>query len=218
MTPSAALDLLRAELGDEVRPYLWSDDYLYSCLDDAQKMFCRLTDGIADASTNKVTLLDIPVDTDWVKLHASILKIRSAYLVSTGGPIEIINGEDMPGRALRFDGTTGPVARLVEGLEENKIRAHPVASVADSIRLSVFRLPLTTITGASGEAFELGEHHHPHLPKWAKHRAYGVQDADARDEKLAQKFENEFRNYCALAQQEQRTKRHKVRTVVYGGI
>lgn len=216
MAPSDAFDLLRSELSDQDEPHFWTDDELFAYLDDAQKMFCRLTDGISDASTAAITRLTVPVNADWLVLSPLILKIRSAFLVSTGKPIEVLNQEGMDERFLRFDGRKGPVSRLIEGMEENRARVHPIASIADAIQLTVFRLPKDAVNDST--TFEIGEQHHLHLLKWAKHLAYGKNDADTRDEKLAEKFERQFRAYCEMAKHEQQNKRHRVRTVSYGGI
>lgn len=212
-----ALALLRTGLSDEEPTFLWSDVELYSYIDDAQKMFCRLTDGLADASTPAVTLLSVPVASSWLALHVSIKKIRSATLVSTGAPITILNAEDMPLLGLRFDGKSGPLACLVTGMEENKLRCHPVVNVADSIQLSVFRLPLVPLN-AAGIPFEVADQHRLHLLDWAKSQAYLKQDSETRDDEKNKRFDAMFRAYCAAAKIEQQEKRHKVRSVVYGGI
>ena len=51
MDSTDLLGLCRAELNDAIQPYMLTDDQLYSYIDDAQTMFCRLTDGIGDATT-----------------------------------------------------------------------------------------------------------------------------------------------------------------------
>jgi hypothetical protein len=216
--PVDAFDRLRSDLDDAVAPYLWSDDELFDNLSDAQKMFCRLTDGIADSSTPAITKINFGVGADWLNLSPLILKIRSAYLVSTGAPIEIINAEDMARLCLRFDGSTGPLLRLVEGMEENRLRAMPIASVADAVQMSVFRLPKLDVCADTNSAFEIGEQHHLHLLLWAKHLAYGKNDAQTRNEAASKAFGEKFETYCFSAREEQRKKRHKVRTVTYGGI
>ena len=108
MNSSELLDLFRSEMGDTVEPYLWSDTDIFGYADDAQKMLCRKTDGISDASTTAVTEIAAVVDTDWVALHKSIKRIRSAIRTDTGRQIDIINRDDMPKRGWYFDGRTGP--------------------------------------------------------------------------------------------------------------
>lgn len=217
MNAGNVLDLFRSEMKDESAPYLWSDVDVFRYIDDAQKMFCRLTDGISDASTTSVVDIAAPVGAEWLKLHASILKIRSANRVSDGRPLEILNHEDMAGRGLRFDGRTGPLTTLIVGMEENKARAYPKVAVADSVKLLVFRLPREPIDQRGAE-FEISEQHHMHLLLWAKAQALLKQDAETFDKSKADEFEAKFRGYCAEVKVEQARKRHKVRTVAYGGI
>lgn len=220
MTPGEALALLRSGLSDVEAPQLWTDPELYTYIDDAQTMFCRLTDGIADASTVAVTKLTYVAGAEWLPLDPSILKIRSAFLVSTGAPLTVINQEDMANLGIRFDGSTGAVKHLITGMEENRLRCSPVASLGDSIQLSVFRIPLIRVTGVVGppaNIFEIPQQHHLHLLLWAKHLAYEKQDAETFDKFKSAEFADRFQAYCVKAKAEQRNKRHKVRTVAYGG-
>lgn len=218
MNSSELLDLFRDEAEDQAEPYLWPDERVFSYIEDAQTMFCRKTDGISDATTPAVTTVAIAVDTDWVDLHPSILKIRSVTRTDTGREIEVLNHEDLPGRGWRFDGRTGPVKALVIGIEENKARVFPTSSEVVDLNLVVFRLPLVPITDAGDQEFEIPERHHRHLLKWVKHLAYSKQDAETFDKKKALDFKMEFLSYCEEVMVENRRKRHKNRAVVYGGI
>lgn len=216
MTPVELLALFRSEMSDTEETYFWSNSEFYTYLDDAQKMFCRLTDGISDASTKSVVELAFTPGTEWFKLHRSILKIRTAIRVSNGKPVSIYNVEDMATKGMRFDARTGPLTALIEGMEENKARAYPTPSDEDTIRLTVFRLPLTTVD--KDAELEIAEQHHINLLDWVKYRAYSKQDAETLDKNKARDFEDRFRAYCNQAKLEQQRKRHKVRTVNYGGL
>lgn len=209
-----ALTLLRSELGDAEEPYLWSDDDLETYLDDAQEMFCRLTDGITDA-TSAVTRLTVAIGATWLRLNPSILKIERAYLVADGTPIEIINVGDMDRLGLRFTTDYATIRYLIVGMEENKARLHAPALAAGVLQLTLSRRPLVI---ASDSLFEIGDQHHLHLLKWAKHLAYGKQDSETYDKNKSDQCAAAFVAYCELAKREQGLKRHKIRTVTYGGI
>jgi hypothetical protein len=211
------LALWRAEMRDLKKPYLWCDEEFYAYLDDAQTQFCIFTDGISDASTAAVVQLPVAVGDEWLDLHPSILKIRGVTRASDAREVEVLNYEDMPARGMRFDGRTGPVTTLIVGMEENKVRVYPKASVTDDLRLLVFRLPLTRITKAR-QTLEVSERHHLHLLSWVKARALLKEDAETFDKNKSVEMENTFRAYCAQAKADQATKRHKVRVVRYGGI
>lgn len=218
MTPAEALDYFRVDMRDSATPPLWTDAEIYAYLTDAEAMFCRLTDGISDATTTAVVDIAVAADATWLALHPKILKIRGASRTSDGKELTVLNYEDMAPNSIRFDGTTGPLTTLVVGMEENKLRLARAASLADAIKLLVFRMPLATLAGEDeDEVFEIGEHHHLHLLKWAKHLAYLKQDAETFNKSKSDDLALEFRSYCALAKIEQGKKRHKVRTVAYGG-
>jgi len=220
MTPEQALAIFRLDMNDTEPTYLWEDSELYRYLDDAQKNFCRWTDGINDASTTDVCAVPIAVDADWLDLHPSILKVRGATLRSTGAKVDLISYEDMATYGFRFDGTKGPVRRLVVGLEEDRVRCHPIASVADTLDMVVFRLPLQTVSeDTATDELEIPDRHHLALQLWMKSMAYSKQDSETLDRNKAVEFENKFRAYCAAAKLEQQNKkRHKPRTVAYGGL
>lgn len=218
MNSSELLSLFRSEMADQEETYLWSDEDIFGYEDDAQKMFCRLTDGIADASTAAVVELAVAPGDDWLTLHPSILRIRSAIRADSGRPIEIINADDMLPRGWYFDGNTGPVKALVIGQEANKSRAYPKSNETMDMVLTVFRLPLVAINTDGDQALEIPAEHHPHLMHWMRHRAYLKQDAETFDRTRAAEAEGAFRAYCEQVKQEERRKAFKPRTVAYGGI
>lgn len=218
MTSDSLLDLFRLEMSDAVAPYLWSDEEIFSYEDDAQTMFCRKTDGIADASTPAVVNIAVIPGSDWMALHPQITRIRSARRADTGRALDIINHDDMPARHWYFDGIRNRVKALVIGMEANKVRVFPVSNEIVTLNLTVFRMPLVPITDVGGQAFEIASEHHRHLMLWMKHLAYSKQDAETFNRTKAEEFEQRFIAYCGQVKQEERRKAFKVRTVAYGGI
>lgn len=210
------LELFREEMSDTQEPYLWSDAFFFGALDDAQKMFCRWSEGIADASTPVLTSLPVAEGTTWLDLDPTILRIRTATLAD-GCDLELVNHEDLKPRGWRFDGVQGVVRALVLGLEANRVRVYPDASTADTISLTVFRLPLDPVEDVNCE-LEIDEQHHRHLLLWVKSLAYGVQDAETYDRTKKAEFRVEFRSYCDQAKAEQGRAKHKTRVVAYGGL
>ncbi|GIV03791.1 MAG: hypothetical protein KatS3mg015_2621 [Fimbriimonadales bacterium] len=225
MDSTALHDLFRSEMRDEATPYLWSDAEIYSYIDDAQKMFCRLQGGIADASS-AVTRLSVTAGDVFVPVSPLILKIREARRSADGYDLEILNFEDMQSRrsvddygyrsGYRIDNTVGIVKAIVVGMEANKIRLVHIPQEDQLIDLIVYRMPLVSIT-AGGQALEIDEHHHRHLLHWMKHLAYQKQDAETYDRGRSDMFRAEFLAYCDQAKAEREKREHKYRTVVYGG-
>lgn len=218
MNSTELIDTFREEMNDNVAPYLWSDTLLYRYLDDAQKMFCRKTEGIEDSSTTAITRLDIQAGVEWYAADKRILKVRKAFDTATGHELPVVNMEKAGAEGIRFDGRAAPLKALVAGLEKNKLRAWPKPSDAATVSLSVFRLPLEPITDFGDQELEVGEQHHLALLLWVKHRAYGKEDAETFNRAKGEEYEARFYAYCAEARKEQERARRTVGTVIYGGL
>lgn len=217
MTPATLLAQFRTEVTDTVSPYLWSDAEFYGYLDDAQKEFCRNTDGIPDATSSFLTLPVVADSAAFLSLDPSILKIRSITRADTGRPVELVNFEDMATRHWYFDGATGPLAALIIGEERHKCRPFPVTNEAVNLKLLVFRLPLVTLDGTNGQTLEVDAEYHKGLLHWCKHRAYSKPDADTFNPKAALASHDDFLAFCSGAKATEARKNHKPRTVAYGG-
>lgn len=213
MNTTELLNTFRLEVYDTVAPYLWSDALIYTYIDDAQKQFCRWTYGIEDARSFKLTIKSD--GTVWYAIDPMILKLRDAIDPATGNNVPFIAVEKMAENHMRFDGTQGPLKALVTGMEKNYVRAYPIPNVASVVELRTFRLPADVV---AGDEFEIDIQHHLPLLMWVKHKAYSVQDADARDDKKAAENEQKFKEYCAAAKLEQSRIRRPVSTVTYGGL
>lgn len=216
MSPADLAAQFRRDVSDQEAPYLWGNEELYLWMDDAQKMFCRLTDGIADASAS-VCRINVVPGTDWYSVSPKITKLRFATRADTGRPVRLLSAEKAPEYGVRFDGRPGPLNALVQGLEKNKLRAWPMPDETFTVELGVFRLPLETITEDSQD-FEIDEQHHLGLLHWIKHKAYGKEDAETFDRRKSDEHEQRFIAYCAKAKEEENRARHPAGTVAYGGI
>lgn len=218
MNSTELLEAFREEMKDVEVPHLWSDADIFRYLDDAQKMLCRLTEGIEDSSTADVCRLNVVPGTEWYPLSQKILKVREAVNTTTGRPYGVVNMEKASLQGVLFNGHPGPLKLFVTGMEKHKLRAWPMPADSATVELRVFRLPLKPITDAGDQTLEVSEHHHNALLLWMKHLAYLKQDADAYDKNAASEFEAAFRTYCHAALKEQERARRNVGTVVYGGL
>ena len=225
MLAHALYDAFRSDVTDTVKPYLWTDSEVWRYLNDAYTMFARLTGGIADRSSD-ATRVPLTAGEATSEVSRSILRLREAWLVSSGERLKIVNHTDLDllrasdyGRlaALPQD-HPGPVRYLVVGEQAGLLRWVQVPEVDDEVRLLIYRLPLTPITGPDQDLCEVDEQHHEHLLLWMKARAYGKQDADTFDKGRRDQYQIEFQNYCSFAGQEWERSKTKVRTVSYGGL
>ena len=219
--------LFRADVVDTASPYLWSDNELYSYMDDAMNMFARLTGGIADF-TSPVTAVAVTAGNRIGAIDPSILRIMSATRASDGGRVTIINSTDevnLPApndygtqTALNMSNTPGPVRYMVIGAQRGVVKFIQVPVVADTLNLVVYRLPLTPITGPSQSLNEIGAEHHAHLMIWMRHLAYAKQDAETFDRARSAEQKAMFEAYCVQACSENDRYKAKVRVVRYGGL
>lgn len=216
----------RSDVFDVQEPYLWSDTEVYAYLDAAQKQFCRLTGGILDSSS-ALTQVAVMSGDPWVNIDPRILKIQKIFRASDFGPVDPVTLEDLDRlgqeadygfqRRYRLDNMPGEVRYAITNMEANKLRLLRVPVAADTLQLTVYRLPLKTINDAD-QKLEIAEQHHEFLLLGMKARAYRKQDAETRDDRKAGAFEGEFRLYCDQARQERERREHKPRTIGYGGI
>ena len=226
MDTADLLALFRADTRDTFEPYLWSDEEVFSYIDDAQKMFCRLQGGIADSSS-PLTVLSITAGDEFADYDPRILKLRGAYRAVDGRDLELLNFEDMQMRhpvddygyspGFRIDNSQGELRALVVGMEAGKVRLVRIPTADQEVRLIVYRLPLESIED-DGDALEIDELHHRHLLHWMKHLAHQKQDAETYDRGRAEQFRVEFLAYCDQAKAEREKREHKYRTISYGGI
>lgn len=231
MDVATVVALFRAETNDAATPYLWSDVEVYAFLDDAQKMFCRLTGGLAD-STSAITTVACTAGQRFVSVSPKILRLKSVENGPDGYRCQILNYEDMAADVIQMDyghtaklalnNETGPIRAVVSGMEPNKLRLIKIPEVDQDLSLIVNRLPLidinVTTVGNSTAVLEIDEMHHRHLLLWMKALAHMKQDAETFNQGKAQEFDAQFRQYCAEAKHDRELREHKYRTIVYGGI
>jgi hypothetical protein len=173
MTTDELLELFRSEIDDKETPYLWSDSEIYGSMDDAQKTFCRKTEGIEDARTLSVCQIQVVAGTEWYAKSPLIRKVRSCSRADSGKAVVVMTPENAALATLEWRaGNTGPIKVLVDGQSKGFFRIYPMPSETVNLNLTVFRLPLATITDDGGQEFEIDDEHVPYLMDWMKHRAY----------------------------------------------
>lgn len=218
MITSDIVQQFRYEMADNVTPYLWTDEELYPFLDEAQTRFCRETDGLTDSRTASVTQLSVVPNTEWYPTDPSILNIRTCNRSDTGRPVKILTADQALERRLLFIPTnTGLVRFLVLGFDPHYARIWPMPSETITLNLTVYRLPLITLTDVGNQTPEIDAQHHTYLLLWMKHRAYNKQDTETFDRIKSTEFRDEFFAYCEKARKEQGRARRAMGNVAYGG-
>jgi len=230
MNAEYLLRLFRRETGDMEEPYLWANEEALVYMDDAYKMFIRLTGGIADC-TSSICTLDVVAGENTAEIDTRILRIMRAVRASDNEIVEVINMTDLTKmsrddygviKPLYMDKTPGPVKYMVIGRQRGLVQWVQVPNVNDQVLLDVYRLPLTSVkSDGSNLSFnfpDIGEEHHYNLLKWMFYRGYGKRDSDLFDSVKAEKYKEEFTAYCNMAKAEWERSKHKTRVVGYGGL
>lgn len=216
MNAAELVTALRVDIDDVAEPHLWTDAELYRAVDQAQKTFCRLTQGIPD-----VLPIDLAADEEWYERDPRILKIRGvrrlyADNTSIGRPVIVMSFAQFQASGQYFDSRSGPVSVLIDGERKGYLRAYPMPSIEDPLEVTVLRLPDDIENGSTAE-LEIDERHHEFLLDGAKARLYLKQDSDTLDKKQAADADARFKAYCFESKQEQERNEFGVGTVAYGG-
>lgn len=230
MTAQELYDQFRSDMVDTVQPYLWSDTDIVRYMNDAYRMFVRLTGGIADF-TSGLSRVAISAGEATSPMDARILRVMEAYRLSDEGRIEVINQTNMTFqrdndygrmRPLYLDSSPGPVRYMIIGAQRNVAKWVQVPLANDTAQLFVYRLPADTIDLNDPDmdfAFdEVGEEHHMHLCLWMQSLAYRKADAETFDRGRAEEYKTLFESYCAMARAEWERYKHKNREITYGGL
>ena len=226
MNASGLYDSFRSDVVDTAKPYLWSDEEVFSYMDAAYRQFVRRTVGIADF-TSDVTKIDVVIGEALAPIDPSILRVMSATKESDGREIVVANmtdatfmrsGDYSAVRQLAMDKQPGPVRYMIIGAERGKVKWVQIPVTDDIINLHVYRLPLVRIVDDTHPLDEVDEDHHIYLLDWMKHLAYKKQDAETFDRSKSKEHEEAFLGYCAQCVREWERYKHKTRVVAYGGI
>ena len=213
MNSTTLLDHWRTQVFDTREPYLWTDTEIFAWMNEAQQMFCRLTQGISDSRTESVCAVPVVSGEATASVSNKIRRFRKASLASTGEWLDIVNIDDQP----KLDATQGRVTTMVIGLEPGLVRWVHVPKENDTVNLLLVRLPLADIS-TTGQDLEIESIHHLALCDWITFRAYSKHDTETQQNPEAQTALKAFEAYCFKAKLEQERYEYKPRVVAYGGI
>ena len=235
MSPEELLCLFRSNVEDtDANDPLWTDEEMYSYMDEAQKQFARETDYFMDASNTDVCVVAYTAGTTFVTLSPRITKIRGAILRANGYKLTPKKYADMDKTAYGRDryarsnawqksnwqSSTGTPEFIITDMEHNKGRLAPIPTVDDTIDLIVYRLPLKDLDENS-TLFELEEVEYQRgLQFYMKYLAYQKNDSDVYSTALSEEGLRLFDDFITRARSDLRKKRFSSTsgTVAYGGL
>lgn len=220
------IEAWRADVLDDVEPYLWSQTEAVRYAEAAYRRFVRLTGGIHDF-TSPLTRVDIVAGEELAAVSPLILRFDKAQRESDGREITIANWTDQAlmrrddygvSSFLYNDRAPGEVRYMVIGGEVGKVKWVSPPAADDVALLQVYRLPLAHIVDETHTLSEVNEDYHIHLLDWMKHLAYLKRDTETYNKRASDEHRAAFIQSCAEAKAEMDRYRSKVRVVQYGGL
>lgn len=220
------IEAWRADVLDDVEPFLWSRAEALRYAEAAYRRFVRLTGGIHDF-TSPLTRVDIVAGQELADVSPLILRFDKALRESDGREITIANWTDQAlmrrddygiSSFLYNDRAPGEVRYMVIGSQIGKVKWVSPPAADDVALLQVYRLPLERVVDETHTLSEVDEDHHIHLLDWMKHIAYLKRDTETYNKRASDEHAASFVQYCAAAKAEMDRYRSKVRTVQYGGL
>lgn len=220
------IEAWRADVLDDVGPYLWSQTEAVRYAEAAYRRFVRLTGGIHDF-TSPLTRVDIVAGEELAAVSPLILRFDKAQRESDGREITIANWTDQAlmrrddygvSSFLYNDRAPGEVRYMVIGSEVGKVKWVSPPAADDVALLQVYRLPLVHIVDETHTLSEVNEDYHIHLLDWMKHLAYLKRDTETYNKRASDEHRAAFIQSCAEAKAEMDRYRSKVRVVQYGGL
>lgn len=213
MNSTELYELFRGDMNDAEQPYLWSDLEVFGYMNDAYRMFVRLTGGIAD-STSAAAQVPVVAGDVAGAMDPSVMEVLSAYRMSDGQPVRVHNGPEFPRPSTRV----GPVSGMVIGEQDDLARWTSIPAADDTVQMTVYRMPAGFITDHEQPFTGVKEDHHLHLLPWMRHLAYLKQDAETFNRSKSDENGAIFRGYCDFVKTEIERRKHKIRVVAYGGL
>lgn len=180
----------RLQLDDTVEPYRWSDDELAQYLNDAVYDLCRCKI-IKDSTTGAICSIDVVAETQSYPLDERIISIERVKLSKITKPLTRITTDIADSYYPNWETQTGMPSVYIH--DEGKITLIWIPDEDDTLKLTVFRLPLSPITMADvASDIEVPLEYQGHLYKGMYMLAYDKHDSDTYDPKMRDRYSYEW--------------------------
>lgn len=185
MNRADLISAFRTRADDVTEPQLWSDDEVALYLSEAEAEAAVRARLIKDGTTPAVTVIAVTASAQDYPLHESILDIDRAKLDSQQRPLERRTIAELDATCPGWESKTGTPRFFVE--DNGHIRLVPQPAVADTLRLTVYRLPLEPLKAEDSEPEIHGKYHY-RLIDWALRCAYMKPDSETLDKVKAGEY------------------------------
>lgn len=193
---SALLAEYRRRADDRVEPYFMSDAQVLALLTEAEQEACQRSHPIFDCDTAGVVEYAIAANQSSVALNPRVWRVDHATFTPDGAlrgcRIEL-TGIDAIRDLQDARGGTMIASRPSHAAHSGRstLTLYPAPSVAGTVRLDVYRLPLYDIEDTSDEP-EIPAELHMGLVDWVLYRVYDTPDMELTDPQRAQRALADF--------------------------
>ena len=221
---SALLAEYRRRADDRAEPYFMSDAQVLALLTEAEQEACQRSHPIFDYDTAEVVEYAIAAEQSSVTLDARVLRVDHATFTPDGSThacrIEL-TGIDAIREMQDARGGTTIASRPSHAAHSARrtLTLYPAPSVAGTLNLDVYRLPLADIESEYDEP-EIPVELHMGLVDWVLYRVYSSKDSELEDPARAGQaladFTNRFGERPSASVMRKHREKRRV-TTRYGG-
>lgn len=216
---SALLAEYRRRADDRAEPYFMSDAQVLVLLTEAEQEACQRSHPIFDCDTAEVVEYAVAANQSSIALDPRVWRVDHATFTPDGalrGCRMELTGID----AIRDmqDGRTVIASRPTHAAHSGRstLTLFPAPSVAGTLRLDVYRLPLYDIETESDEP-EIPAELHMGLVDWVLYRVYDTPDMELTDPQRAQRALADFTMRFGERRTGDAQRRHRERRRVTAG-
>ena len=192
----ATVGVVRGRLHDELLPYAWDNDTLTQCVNETINELCTKVKMIEDAASAAICTHALLAGEYALTLSSRIVGINRAELASTGAVLTILDDvQDMDQYSSTWKTAAAGVPKFLikGGLGSNVGRVWPASLAADSILLTVTRLPLADLIWSVDQQAVLPIEQIYHDKIYDGILAHAYQKADSDTENLNKSAEHRER-------------------------
>jgi len=179
------IELLRQQLDDTAKPYLWSDIELIAYINEAEREACRRARLIVDSTTSAICSISISASTAKYALDSRVISIRRAKLASRTIPLGWASYLDLDENRPGWETETGEIEAYNTDLNTGYILFYRIPTASDTVTLTVVREPLAEMNDLE-ETPEIPTRYHVNMLRWAMVQAYLKPDSETKNDELAQ--------------------------------
>lgn len=219
---SVLLAEYRRRADDNATPPHTSDDSVFAMLSEGEREACQRDHAIFDCDTAEIMQYAVAANAASITLDSRVLRIDHASFTPTGSTRSCrVNLTGIDAIREMQDGRTTTASRPSHAAHSarNTLTLYPAPSVAGTLNLDVYRLPLSDIESEYDEP-EIGVELHDGLVDWVLYRVYSTKDSELEDPARAQTALRDFTDRFGERRTADAMRRHRERrriTTRYGG-